>query len=710
MKINKMHIRNYRQFQNEAINFEGNITVLAGANNSGKTSIVELFDKLFSITGAGFKREDIPIEIANRWKDIIANELSYVFSMSPNKEIFIENLSERLLPEDSEIVRDNNNEIELPIAESIVKDSIFIDFEVGYQKNDNISKFADYLMDLSDNVYGFFFRCLYCFQFNQFFEKIEDKYEQLAFRIKLIEKEKNIEKKNIKVKNFMAIIEECYYSAFISKYYYADKEYKNLFEIEDIKKFKALFNYKHIKANRTVDDEGTDKGKFISKATVEYLKSENEWKKLSKNLPDKIIEPLQTEKIPQRVKKESLNLLSNVINEINNTNGGTTLEINLDLDITDDAVKTLIQNVANAKYIVDGQVMPEASQGLGYSHMIYMHLQLEEYRKNINPYLVNFYIIEEPEAHMHPQMQRVFMLYLFEYYKGKKLQGMVTTHSSEIIKETKMDRIRVIRNCIIRKFSKNIYDINAFLKTIPVKRKKECENFFNVFFRINFSQIIFADKVVLYEGDTERMYLQSIIQNYDKLKKQYIAYVQIGGAYAHWYKEILEFLKIKALVITDIDYDKRLTNPIKIKKSKTSNGGIMSFYKESHGGIQPKNIEDLYIWHKMKRNDLIYISYQTEEDAYARTLEEAMLAKLYSIKISDELDKKVWRKMKKDKNLDFVVPNITKKSIKKTSNIREILESTSDKKTDFMYSVLLNKLEWDMLPKYIKEGLKWLAN
>ena len=46
-----MEIKNYRQFTDEVINFDNDLTILAGANNSGKTSIVELFKILFKEKG-----------------------------------------------------------------------------------------------------------------------------------------------------------------------------------------------------------------------------------------------------------------------------------------------------------------------------------------------------------------------------------------------------------------------------------------------------------------------------------------------------------------------------------------------------------------------------------------------------------------------------------------------------------------------------------
>ena len=42
MRLVEMNIMNYRQFEKADISFDNGITVLAGANNSGKTSLITL--------------------------------------------------------------------------------------------------------------------------------------------------------------------------------------------------------------------------------------------------------------------------------------------------------------------------------------------------------------------------------------------------------------------------------------------------------------------------------------------------------------------------------------------------------------------------------------------------------------------------------------------------------------------------------------------
>ena len=48
MKIVNMSVRNYRQFKNAGLNFDDGITVLSGANNSGKTSLITLIKNVFT--------------------------------------------------------------------------------------------------------------------------------------------------------------------------------------------------------------------------------------------------------------------------------------------------------------------------------------------------------------------------------------------------------------------------------------------------------------------------------------------------------------------------------------------------------------------------------------------------------------------------------------------------------------------------------------
>ena len=48
MKLESITVKNYRQFENIKLTFNSAVTILAGANNSGKTSLIAFSKNVFS--------------------------------------------------------------------------------------------------------------------------------------------------------------------------------------------------------------------------------------------------------------------------------------------------------------------------------------------------------------------------------------------------------------------------------------------------------------------------------------------------------------------------------------------------------------------------------------------------------------------------------------------------------------------------------------
>jgi predicted ATP-dependent endonuclease of OLD family len=417
------------------------------------------------------------------------------------------------------------------------------------------------------------------------------------------------------------------------------------------------------------------------------------------------------------VRETSLTSLKDTIEALEQTNGGQSGELMLDMKVTEDDISELLQRITIATYNVGGYYLGESSQGLGYSNLIYIHLQLKEYERDINALKVNVFFVEEPESHMHPQMQQVFIKYLLDYKEG--MQGVITTHSNEMVRVAGIDHLRVIRRA--GDFNSELCDLSANLSELKKSDKledKELAKFFDWFFEIGYSELIFADKAIFYEGDTERLFIRKLLtlEKYKKLKQQYIAYIQVGGAYAKNYEMLIKLLKIKSLIITDIDYGKDETLIDNIYKSQTTNATIKKFYNDKHKS-NPCTVENLYSWKDAKENilddDLIYICFQTDKDGYARTLEEAMLGKYFSIDISHEYTIEEWKKKREESKLKYSIPvriNGVKVSEKDKITLRDILNASSGSKTNFMYSVIMNEYVDIMEPDYIRGGLEWLMS
>ena len=86
-----------------------------------------------------------------------------------------------------------------------------------------------------------------------------------------------------------------------------------------------------------------------------------------------------------------------------------------------------------------------------------------------------------------------------------------------------------------------------------------------------------------------------------------------------------------------------------------------------------------------------------------------MLAKLLSTSVYTKFKRSKWQEIKKEKKLSFSIPHNREGEKDSEFTIRDIVESTSKSKTDFMYSVILSGNEEFMLPTYIEKGLKWLV-
>ena len=58
MRLHKIEVRNFRLLANVQLLLEEQATVIVGRNNSGKTSLTELFRRLLADTTPSFRLED----------------------------------------------------------------------------------------------------------------------------------------------------------------------------------------------------------------------------------------------------------------------------------------------------------------------------------------------------------------------------------------------------------------------------------------------------------------------------------------------------------------------------------------------------------------------------------------------------------------------------------------------------------------------------
>lgn len=207
--------------------------------------------------------------------------------------------------------------------------------------------------------------------------------------------------------------------------------------------------------------------------------------------------------------------------------------------------------------------LPDRYNGLGFKNLIFMVVELLDLHQQWlaiedNRPPVHLVFIEEPEAHLHAQLQQVFIRKVMSILKLKgddrthySSQVVVTTHSTHILYERGFRPIRYFRRSRSEAVStSDVVNLSLFYdSTDPIER-----SFLERYLKLTHCDLFFADAAVLVEGNVERILLpQMIAKAAPRLQSTYLTLLEIGGAFGHKFKALIEFLGLTTLVITDLD-------------------------------------------------------------------------------------------------------------------------------------------------------------
>lgn len=174
-----MSVSNYRQFEKADISFDDGITVLAGANNSGKTSLITLIKNVFNDEKSIYCESDIPANNMQKWINKVYPTFKAFFTGDYSVEKIEEDLVEYILPKNEK-------------KPQICIDTTKIRVHVSYDPDkDDIKLFADYIMDLDEDKHDFFFEYYYEIKRTRFIKAISKEFEKIKKRFEEIQKDKD---------------------------------------------------------------------------------------------------------------------------------------------------------------------------------------------------------------------------------------------------------------------------------------------------------------------------------------------------------------------------------------------------------------------------------------------------------------------------------------------------------------------------------------
>lgn len=210
--------------------------------------------------------------------------------------------------------------------------------------------------------------------------------------------------------------------------------------------------------------------------------------------------------------------------------------------------------------------LPEFSIGLGYQNLQSLSYQLVSFKasrlnpKKGGPAAVHLVMVEEPEAHLHVQVQRIFPAKAHKLispsnpeHRSLRSQLLISTHSSHLAHAESFARLRYVRR-ISKKApwgmpSTEIINLgDAFGDDVKTR------TFAERYFRVQHTDLLFADAAIFVEGTAERMLVPLFIEkSFPDLSNRYVSILDIGGSHAHRLRPLVERLGIPTVVITDID-------------------------------------------------------------------------------------------------------------------------------------------------------------
>lgn len=705
MVIEKIIVRNFRLLKDFSIDLENALSLVIGKNNVGKTSLLLILDQFLGAKGEAkrsFKFNDLNLDAQEQLKNMMIN----------------------------------------PLVEEDAYSHVAISLRliISYSDADVLANVSPLLMDLDVNNHylaiGFDFYLPY--------EGYKELHGQCAaqkakFDAKFQEKDPKPEF------NVVGFLEDNAINRFqqIRKSIKIEKDgtidENNYIDIKDIQGFRMenVILFQSIGARRDVDNRDVDK--TLSTKTSDLYKAIEETAEQIE-AKEKFLDQLRETDV--QLTDIYSDIFSDIVEKIKKF-GGITPNDTIIKVISSLQHRELLKGNTTVKYEHDNKDLPENFNGLGYMNLISIIFDVDLILKRFAKIKegggladINLLFIEEPEAHTHPQMQYVFIKNIKELLnEGVKddhgnrspLQYIVSTHSSHIVADSDYDDIKYLH----RVAGKNEVEAKSLKTLSKVYENKDHLRFLKQYITINRSELFFADKAILIEGDTERILLPAIIKKLDiaepdvkpalPLLSQNISIIE-AGAHAEIFVKLLNFLGLtKVLVLTDFDCCSAEGHHPKEKyehgkNQLTSNTALKFFFGNDTNcdALTTKTENDKrFIWDETSgkmtaNNDGTYmVCYQTVENGYQpRSFEDDFMAL----------------------NKDFVLEkNFTERAVKtgfkdgfdsvdKAYEAAEKVES----KAAFAFEILLNSKDetlangkkdpfggWS-IPSYIKEGLVWL--
>ena len=221
------------------------------------------------------------------------------------------------------------------------------------------------------------------------------------------------------------------------------------------------------------------------------------------------------------------------------------------VDVWTTESKTLTEEIKEALSSELSKKFEIIQNGLGYNNLLFMAAVLGDLEAATAETLFSLLLVEEPEAHLHPQLQELVHSFFEINSNRDNVQVIYTSHSPTLISRIGIDKI-----VLLFENKHRIGCLSLSESNLNDKDKYYLERYLDV----TKSQMLFAKGIIFVEGICEALILPCLAKMIERPFDKYaVTVVNIDGVSFEPFSKLLCYANdpqrqtIKAAIVTDDD-------------------------------------------------------------------------------------------------------------------------------------------------------------